>query len=122
MNLPGFRLHPLKGDFKGYWGGNTCGEDTVRIVFLLEDGAATDVDLLIITERTSHVDEEPPHPGRIVRQECIEPLGLTVTAAAKGLGITRKTLSELVNGKSGICSWKWRSGCPRRSAAVPKSG
>jgi addiction module HigA family antidote len=44
----------------------------------------------------------PPHPGRIVRQECIEALGLTVTAAAKGLGITRKALSELVNGRSGI--------------------
>ncbi len=44
----------------------------------------------------------PPHPGRIVRQECIEPFGLTVTAAAKGLGVTRKALSELLNGKSGI--------------------
>jgi antitoxin HigA-1 len=44
----------------------------------------------------------PPHPGRIVRQECIEPLGLTVTAAAKGLDVTRKALSELLNGKSGI--------------------
>jgi addiction module HigA family antidote len=44
----------------------------------------------------------PPHPGRIVRQECIEPLGLTVTSAARGLGVTRKTLSELLNGKSGI--------------------
>jgi len=44
----------------------------------------------------------PPHPGRIVRKECIEPLGLTVTAAAKGLGVTRKALSELLNGKSGI--------------------
>ena len=46
--------------------------------------------------------KNPPHPGRIVRQECIEPLRLTVTAAAKGLGVTRKALSELVNGKSGI--------------------
>ncbi len=46
--------------------------------------------------------KNPPHPGRIVRQECIEALGLTVTAAAKGLGVTRKTLSELVNGNSGI--------------------
>ena len=44
----------------------------------------------------------PPHPGRIVRQECIEALGLTVTAAASGLGVTRKALSELLNGKSGI--------------------
>jgi addiction module HigA family antidote len=46
--------------------------------------------------------KNPPHPGRIVRQECIEPLGLTVTAAAKGLGVTRKALSELLNGKSGV--------------------
>ena len=46
--------------------------------------------------------KNPPHPGRIVRQECIEPLKLTVTAAAAGLGVTRKTLSELINGKAGI--------------------
>ena len=44
----------------------------------------------------------PPHPGEIVRDQCIEPLGLTITAAAKGLGVTRKALSELVNGHSGI--------------------
>ena len=46
--------------------------------------------------------KSPPHPGRIVRQECIEPLNLTVTAAAAGLGVTRKALSELLNGNSGI--------------------
>jgi addiction module HigA family antidote len=46
--------------------------------------------------------KNPPHSGGIVRQECLEPLRLTVTAAAKGLGVTRKALSELINGKSGI--------------------
>lgn len=46
--------------------------------------------------------KNPPHPGRIVRQECIEPLGLTVTEAAKRLGVTRQTLNDLVNGKAGI--------------------
>ena len=46
----------------------------------------------------------PPHPGRIIRQECIEALGLTVTAAAAGLGVARKTLSEILNGRSGISS------------------
>ncbi len=46
--------------------------------------------------------KNPPHPGRIIRQECIEPLGLTVTAAAAGLGVARKTLSEILNGRSGI--------------------
>ena len=44
----------------------------------------------------------PPHPGGIVRRQCLEPLGLSVTAAAKGLGITRQALSELVNEKAGI--------------------
>jgi antitoxin HigA-1 len=45
---------------------------------------------------------KPPHPGRIVRQECLEPLKLTVTAAATVLGVTRKALSELLNGHAGI--------------------
>lgn len=46
--------------------------------------------------------KNPPHPGEIVREECLVPLGLTVTAAAKGLGVTRKALSELLNGHSGV--------------------
>jgi len=46
--------------------------------------------------------KNPPHPGRIVRQECIEPLGLTITDAAERLGIKRQTLNNLVNGKAGI--------------------
>ncbi|MCY3809492.1 MAG: HigA family addiction module antitoxin [Gemmatimonadetes bacterium] len=44
----------------------------------------------------------PPHPGRSVRHDCLEPLGLTVTEAAKGLGVSRKQLSDIVNGRSGI--------------------
>ena len=44
----------------------------------------------------------PPHPGRIVRQECIEPLGLTIAEAARALGVTRQTVDRLVNGRSGI--------------------
>lgn len=44
----------------------------------------------------------PPHPGETIRELCLEPLGLSVTAAAEGLGVTRKTLSELLNGHSGI--------------------
>jgi antitoxin HigA-1 len=44
----------------------------------------------------------PPHPGEILKQLCLEPLGLTVTAAAKALGISRKSLSAIVNGRSGI--------------------
>ena len=45
---------------------------------------------------------DPPHPGELVRHECLEPLGLTVTEGAKALGVTRQALNNLVNGKSGI--------------------
>ncbi len=46
--------------------------------------------------------KNPPHPGRIVRQECLEPLGLSVTDAAKALGASRNALSERVNERRGV--------------------
>ncbi len=46
--------------------------------------------------------KNPPHPGLSVRIDCLEPLGLSVTRAAKVLGVTRQTLNNLVNAKSGI--------------------
>jgi len=45
---------------------------------------------------------DPPHPGGIVRRQCLEPLALSVTDAAKGLGVTRQALSDLVNGRAGV--------------------
>ncbi len=44
----------------------------------------------------------PPHPGEIVKSLCLEPLGLTVTQAANALGVSRKTLSAIINGRAGI--------------------
>ena len=44
----------------------------------------------------------PPHPGEVLRELCLEPLGLSVTAAAEALGVSRKTLSAVLNGKAGI--------------------
>ena len=44
----------------------------------------------------------PPHPGEIIKALCLEPVGLTVTEAAEGLGVSRKTLSAILNGRSGI--------------------
>jgi addiction module HigA family antidote len=44
----------------------------------------------------------PPHPGGIVRRQCLEPLALSVTEAADGLGITRQALSDVVNEKAGV--------------------
>ena len=46
--------------------------------------------------------KNPPHPGEVIRELCLAPLGLSVTEAARGLGVTRKALSELLNGHTGI--------------------
>jgi addiction module HigA family antidote len=44
----------------------------------------------------------PPHPGEVLRELCLEPLGVSVTDAAKALGVSRKTLSSVLNGRAGI--------------------
>lgn len=44
----------------------------------------------------------PPHPGEIIRELCLEPLGVSVTDAADSLGVSRKTLSSILNGRAGI--------------------
>ena len=44
----------------------------------------------------------PPHPGEIIKELCLVPLEISVTAAAEGLGVSRKTLSSIINGRSGI--------------------
>ncbi len=44
----------------------------------------------------------PPHPGEVIRELCLEPLGLSVTAAAEALDVSRKTLSAILNGRAGI--------------------
>lgn len=44
----------------------------------------------------------PPHPGEVIQELCLDPLGLTITAAATGLGVSRRALSALLNGHAGI--------------------
>jgi antitoxin HigA-1 len=44
----------------------------------------------------------PSHPGEIIKKLCLEPLGLFITEAAKALGVSRKTLSSIINGRTGI--------------------
>jgi addiction module HigA family antidote len=46
--------------------------------------------------------DNPPHPGEVLRQLCLEPLNLTVTDAARSLGVSRKALSSILNGRTGI--------------------
>jgi addiction module HigA family antidote len=60
------------------------------------------ITLITIEGGPSMPMKNPPHPGGFVLRQCIEPLGLTITQAANALGVTRTTLSELVNEKRGI--------------------
>ena len=46
--------------------------------------------------------KNPPHPGRSIKTACLEPLGLSITEGAKVLGVTRQTLTKVINGRSGI--------------------
>jgi len=51
---------------------------------------------------TRYTMHDPPHPGEVLKELYLVPLGLTVTEAAKALGISRKSLSAILNGKAGI--------------------
>jgi addiction module HigA family antidote len=53
------------------------------------------------TERAGPM-HDPPRPGEILAEECLKPLGLSVTAAAAALGVSRKTLSLILNGRAGV--------------------
>jgi len=55
-----------------------------------------------ITEGIAMRMHNPPHPGEIIKTLCLEPLGLTVTQAAAALGVSRKTLSAILNGRAGV--------------------
>jgi addiction module HigA family antidote len=102
MNLPGFRLHALKGELKGFW--SVTVRANWRVIFRFVDRDAQDVDYVDYhrRRRLTMPMKNPPHPGGLVLRQCIEPLGLSITDAAAALGVTRTTLSELVNKKRGI--------------------
>ena len=57
---------------------------------------------LPMTKEKRNADEKSAHPGRIVRHDCLEPLGLSVTEGAEVLGVSRQTLNNVIHGKSGI--------------------
>jgi addiction module HigA family antidote len=100
LNAPGLRLHSLRGDLAGFCAVN--GSGNWRIVFRFEAGDIFDVDYLDYHYESAMPMKNPPHPGEIIRELYLEPLELTVTQAAKDLGVARKTLSELLNGRTGI--------------------
>ena len=74
-----------------------------RVIFRFEGSHASEVDLVDYhSEDATTPMKNPPHPGLSVRHDCLEPLGLSVTEAAKRRGVSRKQLSDLVNCHAGI--------------------
>ena len=63
----------------------------------------------------------PPHPGEIIKELCLEPLALTVTEAAKGLGVSRKTLSSILMVKQ-VLALKWQFDFRLHLTHLPKAG
>jgi len=63
----------------------------------------------------------PPHPGEVLRSLCLEPLGLTVSDAARALDVSRKTLSGIVNGRVASAP-RWRCASPWRSIPRRRAG
>ena len=101
LAIPGYRLHELQGGSKGTWSLTVSGN--WRLTFRFVDGKAYDLDLVDSIERNKPMPmKNHPHPGGIVRRECLGPLNLNVTEAAKVLGVTRQALNNLVNEKAGI--------------------
>ena len=103
MDLPGFRLHPLKGEHAGFHAVTV--RANWRVIFReLRRWPCRRCRLpgLSLAEGSPMLMHNPPHPGAFIRRQCLDPLGLTVTEAAKGLAVSRNTLSMLFNGRLGI--------------------
>jgi antitoxin HigA-1 len=100
MNLPGLGLHELKGARAGTWAVKVSGN--WRVTFVVADKDIDRVDYEDYHRKAPMKMHNPPHPGEVLRDLCLTPLGLTVTDAARALGVSRKTLSSIVNGRSGI--------------------
>jgi addiction module HigA family antidote len=97
MNLPGLDLHELRGARKSTWAVKVSGNRRVTFTCV-----GKDVDRVDYEDYVAMKMHNPPHPGEVLRQLCLEPLNLTVTDAARSLGVSRKALSSIVNGRAGI--------------------
>lgn len=100
LKLPGYGLHHLTGDLKGFW--SVTVSRIIGLSFAFTTVMPMMLILLIITRRNPMPMKNPPHPGHCIKDACLEPLGLTITAGAKALGITRANLSRVINGRGAI--------------------
>lgn len=97
-----FPFHPLQEKRKGFWRIRISANG--RIVFRLAAGDGSDTDRIDphVPETTMVAMQNPPHPGRSIRENGLHPLGLHVTEAARMLGVARHTLSRVRHGHAAI--------------------
>jgi addiction module HigA family antidote len=101
MNLPSYKLHQLSGQDKGTWAVWVIGN--WRVTFRFERMDAILVNYLDYHWGVFFMNlRKPTHPGEVLREDIIEPLGIAITGAAKHLGVTRKTLSALLNTRASL--------------------
>ncbi len=99
MALPGLDMHPLRGNRKGSWAVRVSAN--WRLTFKFPAPMLRTLSMKTTT-RPAMKMHNPPHPGEVLRELCLQPLHLSVTEAAVALGVSRKTLSSILSGRSGI--------------------
>jgi addiction module HigA family antidote len=103
--LPSWKVHTLTGDRKGSWSLSVTRNRRLTFRIDTAEREICDMNLKIITrtegEHTMPM-KNPPHPGDFIRTEIIAPAGLSVTAAAAALQVSRPALSSLLNGKADL--------------------
>ncbi len=78
-------------------------EETIQLRIAIDKQRLT-VDYHCMKKKPPMPMKNPPHPGKVVRVSCLEPLGLSVTEGARALGVSRQALSNLVNGRARVSS------------------
>jgi antitoxin HigA-1 len=99
MDAPGLRLHPLKGKPEGRWAVDV--DENYRVTSNLRRDTPLRWIMATITDKRVRM-HSPAHPGEILRELYLAPLGIAITAAAKALGVTRKHVSAIVNERTPV--------------------
>lgn len=99
LSLPGYRFHQLKGEYRGFY--SVTVTETTGLSFGLWPIMLLTL-IIWITIKEKNMMQDPSPSGEVIKHDCVEASMLTVRDAAEGLGVSRKALSELINGKSGV--------------------
>jgi addiction module HigA family antidote len=100
--FPGWKLHPLKGDLKGFWSLTVTGNWRLIFLYDQETNTASDINMIDYHWEIAMPMKNPPHPGDLIRTGIIEALALSVSKAAEILKVRRATLSDLLHGKAAL--------------------